>query len=150
MKKRRMFFRLFAVLSSAICMSGLVACGMANDTELIDGLEFNLIGDSHGYQVMGTSDAETDTDIVIPAYCKEKPVISIGYYAFQNFSELKSVTIPDSVTEIGMGAFYNCSSLTNITFKGTKAQWEAIQKGETWITDNDNYTIHCTDGDISE
>ena len=31
-------------------------------------------------------------------------------------SNLTSITIPDSVTSIGNYAFYNCNSLTSITF----------------------------------
>ena len=44
----------------------------------------------------------------------------IGPYTFQNFTKLKSVYIPDSVTEIGYGAFLGCENLTNvyITAKG--------------------------------
>ena len=39
-------------------------------------------------------------------------VTSIGDYAFQDCSNLYSVTIPDSVTSIGIGAFYNCHQLS--------------------------------------
>ncbi len=43
--------------------------------------------------------------------------------AFSGCSNLTSVTIPASVTEIGGGAFY-CESLTEITFKGNKPEWK--------------------------
>ena len=49
-------------------------------------------------------------DIVI-----EDGVENIGIYAFYGCSSLTSVTIPNSVTSIGYCAFYGCSSLTSIT-----------------------------------
>ena len=76
-------------------------------------------------------------------------VTSIDNYAFYGCSGLTSVTIGNSVTSIGKYAFRGCSGLTSIEYKGTKAQWEAIEKGYNW-----NYevpttcVIHCTDGDI--
>ena len=42
-------------------------------------------------------------------------VTSIGYGAFGNCSGLTSVTIPNSVTSIGRWAFYECSGLTSVT-----------------------------------
>ena len=40
---------------------------------------------------------------------------SIGDYAFNGCTGLKSVTIPNSVTSIGDCAFYNCTGLTSVT-----------------------------------
>ena len=39
----------------------------------------------------------------------------IGDYAFSYCSSLKSIIIPNSVTEIGEEAFYGCSSLASVT-----------------------------------
>ena len=36
------------------------------------------------------------------------------------------MTIPDSVTSIGYSAFYYCTSLTDVYYAGSEAQWKAI------------------------
>ena len=51
------------------------------------------------------------TDLEIP-----ESVTSIGIYAFYNCTGLTSVTIPESVTSIGDWAFRNCSGLTQINW----------------------------------
>ena len=72
-------------------------CGKKQETSL--GLAFTLLDDGT-YEVSGIGSC-TDTEIVILSVYNDKPVTSIGNYAFYNCSGLTSVTIPDSVTSIG-------------------------------------------------
>ena len=73
----------------------------------------------------------------------------IGLWAFRNCEKLESVALPGSLTLIDGGVFGGCKVLTNIEFSGTKAQWEAIEKGDGWEPDSDAYTIYCNDGRIT-
>ena len=54
-------------------------------------------------------------DVVIPDTLGGYPVTSIDEYAFSDCRRLVSVTIPDSITRIGIEAFYGCTGLTSIT-----------------------------------
>lgn len=63
---------------------------------------------------------------------------------------LKEISIPSSVTTIGERAFFE-TSLEKIIFRGTKSQWELINKGTDWATGgNIHYVVFCTDGYIDE
>ena len=79
--------------------------------ELDNGLQYNI----YGNYVMITDYTGSDTDVVIPAEIEGLPVIEIRMYAFYNSPDLASISIPDSITEIGEGAFQCCSSLTSIS-----------------------------------
>lgn len=46
-------------------------------------------------------------------------VIAIGSKAFNECSQLTSISIPNSITSIGSGAFWDCTSLKNITIPNT-------------------------------
>ena len=75
---------------------------------------------SESYKVTGYSNITTSDKVVIPstyddATNGEHPVTSIGSSAFENCSDLTSVTIPNSVTFIGLKAFSGCSGLTSVT-----------------------------------
>ena len=61
------------------------------------------------------------TDIVLPDGLS---VIQGGL--FKGCGSLREVTIPASVTEIGMWAFYGCDALEVVHYNGTKAQWDEI------------------------
>ncbi len=67
---------------------------------------------------------------------------------FESCDLLKTVNVPSSVTGIAERAFWFCDDLTDITYDGTKAQWQAIHKAYGWNEYTGNYTVHCTDGDI--
>ena len=71
-------------------------------------------------------------------------VTTIGSSAFEKCGWLNSVEIPASVKSIGSDAFKDCTNLTKIQFKGTKAQWYAIE-GSDKI---DITCILCSDGHI--
>ena len=57
----------------------------------------------------------TNGPVTIPETINGMPVISIGPAAFNECTNLTSVTIPDSVSSIGASAFWLCSSLTSVT-----------------------------------
>jgi BspA type Leucine rich repeat region (6 copies) len=56
----------------------------------------------------------TDPVVTLPDTTNGMAVTSIGSTAFQ-YNNLTSVTIPDSVISIGIGAFYSCTNLMSIT-----------------------------------
>ena len=85
------------------------------------------------------SDCTGLTSITIP-----DSVTEIGRYAFKGCTGLTSITIPDGVTEIGDGAFKGCTGLTSITIPDTVAEigYEAFSDciGLTSITIPDSVT----------
>ena len=77
-------------------------------------------------------------------------VTSVNDYAFSCCKSLTSVTIPDSVKLISYSVFDNCDKLTSIIYTGTKALWNNIIKYYSWDDYTGDYTIHCTDGDLTK
>lgn len=47
----------------------------------------------------------SDAEVNIPSEIDDKPVVEISYSAFANKTDLESVTIPDTITKIGLNAF---------------------------------------------
>lgn len=66
-----------------------------------------------------TSDRTTPANNTLENVEFELPsnITSIGNYAFQGCTKLKSVVIPNSVTSLGKGAFYACYNLENVEFQ---------------------------------
>ncbi len=104
-------------------------------------LEFDSNGDGTCYVVdLGTC---TDTDVVIPAVSPDgDTVIGIDGSAFAD-TDITSVTLPNTIEEIGRKAFNNCTSLTDVYYDGTEAEWNniSISSGNTPLA---NATIHFT------
>ncbi len=88
----------------------------------IDGIYYNLNNDDKTASVTSNTTNNKDAyvgNIIIPESITYSgttySVTSIGEYAFENCSELTSVTIPNSIISIGYGAFSRCSGLTSVT-----------------------------------
>ena len=57
----------------------------------------------------------------------EEGISAIGSYMFERFENVVSIGIPVSVTSIEKGAFWGFSSLSDIYYAGTSAQWDKVQ-----------------------
>lgn len=88
------------------------------------GLEFESNGDGTCYLIsMGDCG---DTDVVIPETSPDgDTVFAIDRNAFAD-EVITSITIPTTIEEIGRNAFNGCSSLTDVYYLGSEAEWEAL------------------------
>ena len=80
------------------------------------GYYYNII-DSANVEIVGYAGTETEIEIpdTIAANGVKYAVSRIGDNAFKSYTNLVSVTIPNTVTSIGNRAFLGCSGLTSIT-----------------------------------
>ena len=76
-------------------------------------------------------------------------VTTICYYAFSGCKSLTAVTIPASVKKIEHCVFCNCWSLLQIRYAGTKDQWAAIEKSDSWNSRLPAEEVLCTDGNAA-
>ena len=86
----------------------------------------------------------------------QEGVTEIGEKAFAMTSGLSEVTIPVSLTKIGENAFASDGWISGgvaswfktitITYNGTKAQWDKIEKANGWDDNTKKITVICTDG----
>ncbi|MCD7728427.1 MAG: leucine-rich repeat domain-containing protein [Clostridia bacterium] len=121
-------------------------CGYAMTPS--EGLSYTISTDGSYYTVSGIGTCE-DTDIVIPSTHENIAVTAIATNAFKQQTQITSVYVPDSVTQIGSGAFGGCSGLTSMTlpFVGSSASASRASSSTlfgyifgTEVTASDTYT----------
>ena len=81
----------------------------------VDGIYYNTTSNSTVEVTWGNSFGEYSGNIIIPEQVNSYRVTKIGVGAFNECSKLTNITIPNSVTTIGGVAFSGCTSLTSIT-----------------------------------
>lgn len=74
--------------------------------------------------------------------------IEPGAFGFNEF--IHELYIPKSVSYIYGGILYNSPNLTTIRYRGTIEEWDSINKYSNWDEGSPEYTIYCTDGQISK
>lgn len=113
---------LVALLSLCLAFTAfaLVGCGVfgGNDnTEENADFEFELVGDTYSVKFVGN--IQEYSEIAVPAEYNSVAVTAIGDNAFvkriQNHdNRIQKITLPDSIVNIGNGAFSGCDELTEI------------------------------------
>lgn len=116
-----------------------------------EGLKFLLRNDEF-YSVAGIGTC-TDTVLVIPSTYNGLPVRRIEKGAFQYYDSLKSVVIPNSVTEIGESSFMCCESLTNVTIPESvtyihEGAFAGCVNLQSFTVRPDNSTYKSVDGNL--
>lgn len=78
-----------------------------------------------------------ESTVILPSTISIWPVTKIGEDALKDNTTITSVTIPDSVTEIGSNAFAGCTNLTSVHYAG---DWSnlTIQSGNPAVQDAAN------------
>lgn len=56
----------------------------------------------------------TDTEVAVPDMLNELPVSAVGTDAFAGNFHIEKISLPDSITLIGLGAFRGCNNLTEV------------------------------------
>ena len=79
----------------------------------------------------------TESTVILPSTISSWPVTKIGEDALKDHTTITSVTIPDSVTEIGANAFAGCTNLTSVNYE---SDWSnlTIQSGNPAVQDAAN------------
>ena len=118
---RNVLFSILALLAVFVSTVAKAA------TETVNGYTWTYEVSGDSVSVEGISPKPTGS-LTIPSTLGGKPVTEIGYGAFWDCTSLTSVTIPSSVTSIGGGAFSGCGSLTSVTISEgvTSIGWYAF------------------------
>lgn len=72
----------------------------------------------HFYMKDNNNEYKEIKTIIIP-----NTITEIGDYQFHGFNNITSITIPNSVVSIGKSAFAECRSLDKIYYEGTLVDW---------------------------
>ena len=123
MKNKWFVSLLMVVVMMCACWTGVLAEDEERETFTSGDYEYALLDDGT-VEITGYSgDAE---ELIIPDTLAGKKVTSIGDKAFAIHNSLFSVTIPDSVTQIGVNPFAYCDTLRSISISPEHPYFSAI------------------------
>ena len=132
--------KLILFLLIALTVLTLASCDSISDIIATPGVIYDISADGTYAMVIGYKGIATK--VRIAAEYQGLPVKNIYLVAFNNKS-ITSVVIPDSVTSIGGGAFYNCSSLTSINVSDENTTYKSIN-GNLYSKDGKNLIQYAT------
>ncbi len=114
--KKSILFLLVAIFSLPAWSDGVTIDGIYYHRGYQGGTSYNY------YEVQSVD--ENLTDAVILEEVNKMPVIKILSGAFSGHANLKTVSMPNSITSIEYGAFENCTNLQSITMSNSISRIE--------------------------
>ena len=118
--------------------------GTINKNNQTDSYKYVLLEDG---TVKITRYIGSPVNIKIPSELDGKPVKSIKDFAFEDCDTLQTISIPESVTDIGYAVFRDCTRLAYINYGGTRAEWKALVRYDDNLGELE---VHCSDGNLNE
>ena len=138
MKKSSKILKIFIIVVLALFISLIfVACAICS---YFTSIEFNYIIDETTNTVTITGISTDEGTLIIPDTIESRPVIAIADYAFKNNKNLVMIKLPDTISYIGKGAFYNCKDLVFVFGLEKCIELKAIEN-ETFQNCNNLHTI---------
>lgn len=86
----------------------------------------------------------SDLEIIIPDTIEERPVTTIGKGAFEGY-DMTSITVPEGVTTISVGAFVNCSNLEVIGLPNTIKEFNSSLDDTKWYDNQPDGVLYLDD-----
>ncbi|MDE7439570.1 MAG: leucine-rich repeat domain-containing protein [Clostridia bacterium] len=116
---------------------------------IVDGIRYSI---KDGYATVTRQQSSISGDIIIQQTITYKDteyrVGTIAEYAFLQCGGVESITIPDTVTRFEAYSFINCA-VKNIIYTGTGSDWRSISKGVHWNDNTFEFTVHCSDCELT-
>ena len=103
---------------------GAFSCNNKLTSIIVD--ERNPVFHSSGNCLIKTKTKELLLGCKLSVIPDDGSVKRIGEFAFEYCNKMKSITIPSSITNIGVGAFFECDALNDIYFNGNNKEWNKI------------------------
>ncbi len=116
MTKRILSVILCIVILLTVVMSVPITASAADYNFEIDGVRYAEI-DEQSVEVVGYNSSVLPEDLVVPATVEGKNVTRIAFPGFSD-AKIKSVVLPETLTEIDRYGFHSCSRLAKFTSLG--------------------------------
>lgn len=86
----------------------------------------------------------------LTAFSVSAKILFIGECAFLACNSLETVYISSNTKQIDESAFQGCKNLKTIYYDGSVEDWQNILKGDDWDRYIEEYTVVCSDDEITK
>ena len=131
--RKRVISLALAMLMVLTVLPGTAAADTAQPGKCGDNLTWTLSGEGvltisgTGEMYDGSFEDPVGDKSAVKSLVIEQGVTSVGDYAFEGFTALKSAEFPGTLLKIGNHAFDGCTSLESIYYRGSVKQWKGIE-----------------------